>query len=220
MVTRRLDLDLESPLLAGSPAGPAIPLRSTLILVLSEICNTSVPRSSSMAVMPVPPFTWCDLGTPERVALAMGRRAVFVSGFLLFVIASFALAPFLGRDFFPSVDAGQILMHARIRVGTRVTETRKVPGGNRSMTYEITEHDPPRQSSFQVLDGPIRAIGTVSVDVSEKLSRMLRRARCPARLRPVFLPLRGRRRQRHCPARSRGHAISSRIIAGNFSRHF
>jgi uncharacterized membrane protein len=49
-------------------------------------------------------------------------------------------------------------------VGKRVRETRRVPGGNRSMTYEITEHDPPRQSSFRVLDGPIRAVGTVSVE--------------------------------------------------------
>ena len=40
-----------------------------------------------------------------------------------FVFASFALAPFLGRDFFPSVDAGQILMHVRTRVGTRVEES-------------------------------------------------------------------------------------------------
>jgi multidrug efflux pump subunit AcrB len=46
-----------------------------------------------------------------------------VTGFLLFVAASFALTPFLGRDFFPSVDSGQILMHARTRVGTRVEET-------------------------------------------------------------------------------------------------
>ena len=38
-------------------------------------------------------------------------------------LASFALAPFLGRNFFPSVDAGQILMHARAPVGTRVEET-------------------------------------------------------------------------------------------------
>src|SRR5262249_30083533 len=36
---------------------------------------------------------------------------------------SFALLPLLGRDFFPSVDAGQILMHARLPVGTRVEET-------------------------------------------------------------------------------------------------
>jgi multidrug efflux pump subunit AcrB len=31
--------------------------------------------------------------------------------------------PFLGRDFFPSVDAGQILMHARTQIGTRVEDT-------------------------------------------------------------------------------------------------
>ena len=49
-------------------------------------------------------------------------------------------------------------------VGKRVRETRRVPGGDRSMTYEITEHDPPRQSSFRVLDGPIRGVGTVLVE--------------------------------------------------------
>jgi hypothetical protein len=48
-------------------------------------------------------------------------------------------------------------------VGKQVQETRRVPGGDRKMTYEITEYDPPRQSSFRVLDGPIRAVGTVSV---------------------------------------------------------
>ena len=51
-----------------------------------------------------------------------------------------------------------------LRVGSRVKETRRVPGGNRTMTYEVTEHDPPRQSSFRVLDGPIRAVGTISVE--------------------------------------------------------
>jgi uncharacterized membrane protein len=51
-----------------------------------------------------------------------------------------------------------------LRVGSRVTETRRVPGGDRQMTYEVTEHDPPRQSSFRVLDGPIRAVGTVAVE--------------------------------------------------------
>ena len=49
-------------------------------------------------------------------------------------------------------------------VGKRVRETRRVPGGDRTMTYEVTEYDPPRQSSFRVLDGPIRATGTVSVE--------------------------------------------------------
>lgn len=49
-------------------------------------------------------------------------------------------------------------------VGKRVRETRRVPGGDRSMTYEVTEYDPPRRSSFRVLDGPIRAVGTISVE--------------------------------------------------------
>jgi multidrug efflux pump subunit AcrB len=48
---------------------------------------------------------------------------VFVSAFLACILGSFALVPFLGRDFFPSVDAGQILMHVRTQVGTRVEDT-------------------------------------------------------------------------------------------------
>ncbi|MDB5567289.1 MAG: AcrB/AcrD/AcrF family protein [Tardiphaga sp.] len=55
--------------------------------------------------------------------LALSRRPVFVIGFLSFVAVSFLLVPFLGRNFFPSVDAGSILMHVRTQVGTRVEET-------------------------------------------------------------------------------------------------
>jgi multidrug efflux pump subunit AcrB len=68
-------------------------------------------------------FEAVRLGYRGLLVLALTHRAVFVIGFLAFVGASFALTPFLGRDFFPSVDAGQILMHARVRVGTRVEET-------------------------------------------------------------------------------------------------
>jgi multidrug efflux pump subunit AcrB len=56
-----------------------------------------------------------------RVALAGGW--VFVGGFMAFVLLSFALVPMLGSNFFPAVDGGQILMHARVPVGTRVEET-------------------------------------------------------------------------------------------------
>ena len=59
----------------------------------------------------------------QLLSMALQHRAVFVTGFLGFIICSFALAPFLGRDFFPSVDAGQILLHVRSRVGTRVEES-------------------------------------------------------------------------------------------------
>ena len=35
------------------------------------------------------------------------------------------------------------------RVGTRATDKRRLPGGTRDITYEITEHDPPRKASFR-----------------------------------------------------------------------
>jgi uncharacterized membrane protein len=50
------------------------------------------------------------------------------------------------------------------RVGTRASNTRKVPGGPQTMVYEITEHDPPRKSSWRVLDGPVRAVGSMIVE--------------------------------------------------------
>jgi multidrug efflux pump subunit AcrB len=59
----------------------------------------------------------------ELLGMALKRPAVFVTCFIGFVLGSFALAPYLGRDFFPSVDAGTILMHVRTRVGTRVEES-------------------------------------------------------------------------------------------------
>ena len=41
-------------------------------------------------------------------------------------LLSFALAPYLGQDFFPSVDGGQIKIHMRAQTGTRIEETTKL----------------------------------------------------------------------------------------------
>ncbi|WP_315729079.1 MULTISPECIES: efflux RND transporter permease subunit [unclassified Bradyrhizobium] len=57
------------------------------------------------------------------LTLAMQGRAVFLLGFLAFVGLSFLLVPYLGRNFFPAVDAGSILMHVRTQVGTRIEES-------------------------------------------------------------------------------------------------
>src|SRR3984957_2040329 len=59
----------------------------------------------------------------DLLSMAMARRPLFVIGFLGFVGVSFLLVPFLGRNFFPTVDARSILMHVRTQVGTRVEET-------------------------------------------------------------------------------------------------
>ena len=61
-------------------------------------------------------------GYHELLGLAVAHRRVFVIGFMSFVLLSFSLTPFLGRNFFPSVDGGQILMHVRTQIGTRVEE--------------------------------------------------------------------------------------------------
>jgi uncharacterized membrane protein len=50
------------------------------------------------------------------------------------------------------------------RQGTRATETRRVPGGPRKFTYEMTEWDPPRKAAFEVVNGPVRPYGTVTVE--------------------------------------------------------
>jgi multidrug efflux pump subunit AcrB len=68
-------------------------------------------------------FERLRFGYRDLLSMALRRRAVFVACFLAAVLGSFALTLYLGRDFFPTVDAGQILMHARARVGTRVEET-------------------------------------------------------------------------------------------------
>jgi multidrug efflux pump subunit AcrB len=58
--------------------------------------------------------------------LLLIHRRIFVIGFFGFVVLSFALVPFLGRNFFPDVDAGQILLHVRAPVGTRIETTSEI----------------------------------------------------------------------------------------------
>ncbi len=59
----------------------------------------------------------------QSLAFCLDHAWTFVGGFLLFCVFSAPLALFLGRDFFPSVDAGLIRLHVRARAGQRVEET-------------------------------------------------------------------------------------------------
>lgn len=54
---------------------------------------------------------------------ALSHRAAVLIVSFSFIGASFMLAPYLGRNFFPAVDSGQILMHVRLAIGTRVEES-------------------------------------------------------------------------------------------------
>ncbi|MGA2133706.1 MAG: efflux RND transporter permease subunit [Bryobacteraceae bacterium] len=57
------------------------------------------------------------------LAAALSHRKLVAICFGLIVAACAALTPFIGRDFFPQVDAGQIRLHVRAPAGTRVEET-------------------------------------------------------------------------------------------------
>jgi hypothetical protein len=50
------------------------------------------------------------------------------------------------------------------QVGTRSTEERRVGGRVQKMTYEVTEHDPPRAFAFRGIDGPVRPIGRATLE--------------------------------------------------------
>jgi multidrug efflux pump subunit AcrB len=53
----------------------------------------------------------------------LDHRAPVLVGFSFFVLASMGLVVFIGRDFFPTVDSGQMRLHARAPSGTRIEET-------------------------------------------------------------------------------------------------
>lgn len=54
---------------------------------------------------------------------ALNARKPFLLGFMGVVILSFGLLPLLGSNFFPAVDSGQIAMHVRVPVGSRIEDT-------------------------------------------------------------------------------------------------
>jgi multidrug efflux pump subunit AcrB len=61
------------------------------------------------------------------LGLCMKWRGVFLLAILAFWVGSIGLLyPWLGQDFFPSVDGGQFKLHVRAHTGTRVEDTAKL----------------------------------------------------------------------------------------------
>lgn len=65
-------------------------------------------------------------GYRRALTVALSRARLFAVCFLLFCVASAGLVFVLGRDFFPSVDAGQIRLHMRARTGLRIEESARL----------------------------------------------------------------------------------------------
>ena len=85
------------------------------------------------------------------------RRTVTIS-FLLFCFGSFLFLPFLGEDFFPSVDAGQFRLHVRTPAGTRIEETERAFGE----VEDAIRHLIPKEELNLILDN----IGLPSIGIN------------------------------------------------------
>jgi multidrug efflux pump subunit AcrB len=57
------------------------------------------------------------------LGFALHHRISVLAVFVVFVIGSCVLFPYVGQDFFPAVDAGQIRLHVRAPAGTRLEES-------------------------------------------------------------------------------------------------
>jgi multidrug efflux pump subunit AcrB len=115
-------------------------LSRTLVPTLSKfLLKPHAPHTDMHGLPSTPPITRNPLVKFQRnfeqsfenfrvvyhalLKMAMAARWKFVASFLAIVLISLGLTPYLGSNFFPSVDSGQILIHARLPVGTRVEES-------------------------------------------------------------------------------------------------
>jgi len=57
---------------------------------------------------------------------ALARRRRVFGVFAVIAVSGAVLLPFIGRDFFPTVDTGQFRLHVRAPAGTRIEETEQV----------------------------------------------------------------------------------------------
>ncbi|MGB9433731.1 MAG: efflux RND transporter permease subunit [Candidatus Acidiferrum sp.] len=78
----------------------------------------------------------------RALSSALEHAPLFSACFLIFCLLSAGLIFFLGRDFFPSVDAGQIRLHMRARTGLRIEESARLAGRiNQVIRQTIPEKD-------------------------------------------------------------------------------
>ena len=68
-------------------------------------------------------------GYRKLLGTVLTYRGAFAVLFLAFCALSWGLLPFLGRDFFPTVDAGTFRLHVRAHTGTRIEETARLIDG-------------------------------------------------------------------------------------------
>jgi len=108
------------------------------------------------------------------------HRKLFIISFFAACGLSFALLPFVGQDFFPSVDSGEFKLHMRAATGTRIEETAAICD---RVETEIREVIPPSQlasiidniglpySGINLSYSNSAPVGTGDADIQVELSK-------------------------------------------------
>jgi multidrug efflux pump subunit AcrB len=108
-------------------------------------------------------FLWLQGQYGGMLAYVLLHRAAFVVGFVGVVTLSLGLFPFVGRDFFPSVDAGQIKLHVRARPGTRIEETEQLFGQVEKSIREVI----PSEQIETMLDNIGTPVSGINLSLSD-----------------------------------------------------
>ncbi len=114
-------------------------------------------------------------GYRALLASALAHRRNVGLGFAAFCVLSVAaLAPFIGEDFFPAVDTGQLMLHLRAPAGTRLEATEQLVARAEQVVRRIV---PPRDlelvlsniglssGSLNVATGSNAGIGPADADI-------------------------------------------------------
>jgi multidrug efflux pump subunit AcrB len=102
----------------------------TLAMYLLKAHKHGSPPSSSLFARLQRGFERMFERLRSSYASLLGRliatRVFFVPVFLVVCLVSFTLIPFLGQDFFPDTDSGQMILHVRAKTGTRIEDTARL----------------------------------------------------------------------------------------------
>jgi multidrug efflux pump subunit AcrB len=62
----------------------------------------------------------------DLLSYLLSARLFCFAAFTVVFLASFSVVPFIGQDYFPKVDGGQLRLHLRLPVGTRIEESERI----------------------------------------------------------------------------------------------
>ena len=114
------------------------------------------------------------------LAVCIEHRKLFAVCFFSICVLSFGLLPFVGQDFFPSVDSGEFKLHMRAPTGTRIEDTADICD---RVEADIRRHIPPAElagiidniglpySSINLSYTNSAPVGTADADIQVELSK-------------------------------------------------